>query len=164
METPNRDNYQRLETLADNRASATAVAAVAKRELALFSHDLEPLLYDKDEFISVVQALATRSRMSRIRIVCIDPGASIRVGHRIVGLTQRFSSYMEVRRASHDHAQLAETFLVADEEAVLFRPIATRYEGFADLHAPLEARKYLKQFADIWEKAEPDPEFRRLGI
>lgn len=164
METPNQDSYQRLETLADNRTGAVSVAAIAKRELALFSHDLEPLIYDKDEFITVVQALAARSRMSRIRIVCIDPGASVRAGHRIVGLTQRFSSYMEVRRASRDHAQLAETFLVADEEAVLFRPIATRYEGFADLHAPLEARKYLRQFADIWERAEPDPEFRRLGI
>ena len=164
METPNDDNYQRLETLADNRCGAVAVAAVAKRELALFSHDLEPLLYDKDEFVQIVQSLAARSRMSRIRIVTIDPGASIRAGHRLVAVAQRFSSYMEVRRASKDHSQLAETFLVADEEAVLFRPIATRYEGYADTHAPLEARKFLRQFADIWEMAEPDPEFRRLGI
>jgi hypothetical protein len=164
VETPNQDNYQRLETLADNRAGAVAVATVAKRELALFSHDLEPLLYDKDEFIGVAQALATRSRMSRIRIATIDPGAAIRAGHRLISVAQRFSSYVEVRRASRDHAQLAETFLVADEEAVLFRPIASRYEGYADVRAPLEARKFLKQFADIWEKAEPDPEFRRLGI
>lgn len=164
METPNDGNYQRLETLAENRRGAVAVAAVAKRELALFSHDLEPLLYDKDDFIQTVQALVTRSRMSRIRIVCIDPGASIRAGHRLVAVAQRFSSYMEVRRACKDHSQLTETFLVADEEAVLFRPIASRYEGYADVHAPLEARKFLKQFNDIWEKAEPDPEFRRLGI
>lgn len=164
METPNDEHYKRLETLADNRQAAVAVAAVAKRELALFSHDLELLIYDRDDFVKVVQALATRSRMSRIRIVCIDPGASVRAGHRLIAVAQRFSSYMEVRRASKDHVQLPETFLVADEEAVLFRPIATRPEGYADTHAPLEARKFLKQFSDIWEKAEPDPEFRRLGI
>lgn len=164
METPNDTTYQRLDSLAANREAAVAVAAVAKRELALFSHDLEPLLYDKDDFVKTVQALAARSRMSRIRVVCIDPGASVRAGHRLISVAQRFSSYMEVRRASKDHAQLAETFLVADEEAVLYRPIATRYEGFADLHAPMQARLYLKQFADIWEKAEPDPEFRRLGL
>ncbi|HSN17485.1 MAG TPA: hypothetical protein VLV87_04685 [Gammaproteobacteria bacterium] len=164
METPNDEHYQRLETLADNRQAAVAVAAAAARELALFSRDLEPLLYDKDEFVRVVQALATRSRMSRVRIVCIDPGASVRAGHRLIAVAQRFSSYVEVRRAAKDHSQLAETFLVADEEAVLFRPIASRYEGYSDLHAPLEARKFLKQFAEIWEIAEPDPEFRRLGI
>lgn len=164
METPKDDNYRRLETLADNREAAVAVAAVAKRELALFSHDLEPLLYDKDEFIKTVQALATRSRMSRIRIVSIDPGAAIRAGHRLVALAQRFSSYIEVRRAARDHASLAETWLVADSEALLFRPVATRYEGYADLHASFEARQHLKTFDEIWEKAEPDPEFRRLGI
>ena len=164
METPKQDSYRRLQTLADNRAGAVAVAAVAKRELVLFSHDLEPLLYDKEDFLKVVQALATRSRMSRIRIVCKDPGASIRAGHRLIAMAQRFSSYMEVRRASKDHEQLTEAFLVADEEAVLHRTVATAYEGFADTHSPMEARKFLRQFTDIWEKAEPDPEFRRLGI
>jgi hypothetical protein len=164
METPRDDHYKRLETLADNREAAVAVAVAAKRDLALFSHDLEPLIYDKDEFIKAVQSLATRSRMSRIRIVSIDPGASVRAGHRIISLVQRFSSYMEVRRASRDHALLAITFMVADEEAVLYRPIASQYEGYADLQTPLEARGLLRQFDDIWEKAEPDPEFRRLGI
>src|ERR1700749_4139514 len=134
MEPPNDEHYERLDTLAANREAAVAVVAAAKRELALFSHDLEPLLYDKDDFIKVVQALAARSRMSRVRIVCIDPGASVRAGHRLIAVAQRFSSYVEVRRASKDHAQLAETFLVADEEAVLFRPIASRYEGYADAH------------------------------
>lgn len=164
METAADGHHRRLESLTENRAAAVAVAAVAKRELALFSHDLEPLLYDKEDFLKVVQALATRSRMSRIRIVCKDPGASIRAGHRLIAMAQRFSSYMEVRRASKDHEQLTETFLVADEEAILYRPVATGYEGYADTHSPMEARKFLRQFSDIWDKAEPDPEFRRLGI
>ncbi len=164
METPRSDTYKRLETLTDNREASVAVAAVATRGLALFSRDLEPLLYDKEEFIKVVQALAARSRMSRIRVVSIDPGASIRAGHRLMNLAQRFSSYIEVRRAAHDHAALAETYLIADETALLFRPISTRYEGYADVHAPLEARLHLRDFEGIWEKAEPDPEFRRLGI
>jgi len=164
METPGQDGHRRLATLSDNRAAAVSVAAVAKRELVLFSHDLEPLLYDTEDFLKIVQALATRSRMSRIRIVCKDPGPSIRAGHRLIAMAQRFSSYMEVRRASRDHEQLTETFLVADEEAVLYRPLATAYDGYADTRSPMEARKFLRQFTEIWEKAEPDPEFRRLGI
>lgn len=158
------EHHRRLDSLSSGRTGAVAVAQMAKRELALFSHDLEPLLYDRDDFLKAVQAVATRSRMSRIRIVCKDPGPAVRAGHRLVALAQRFSSYIEVRRASRDHEQLAETFLVADEEAVMFRPLATRYEGYADTHAPMEARQFLKQFDEIWEKAEPDPEFRRLGI
>lgn len=164
METPEKEDYRRLETLADNRSAAVEVARVAKRELALFSRDLEPSLYDHEDFTSAVQALATRSRMSRIRIVSIDPGAAVRAGHRLVALAQRFSSYIEVRRAARDHAEMAETFLVADEAGVLYRPISSRYEGYAGVHLPMQARQCLKTFEGIWNLAEPDVEFRRLGI
>lgn len=164
METTGNETYRILKSLADNRDASVAVAAVAKRELALFSRDLEPLLYDQQEFINVVQALATRSRMSRIRVACIDPGASVRAGHRIIALAQRFSSYIEVRRASRDHENLTDTFLVADDTALLYRPLCTRYEGYADLRSPMEAREKLRVFEEIWQQAEPDPEFRRLGI
>lgn len=164
METEGNETYRVLNSLADNRDASVAVAALAKRELALFSRDLESLLYDRLEFIGVVQALATRSRMSRIRIACIDPGPSVRAGHRLVALAQRFSSYIEVRRASKDHENLTDTFLVADDLALLYRPLCTRYEGYADLHAPMQAREKLRIFEDIWQQAEPDPEFRRLGI
>jgi hypothetical protein len=164
MQSAENEAYRVLKSLADNREASVAVAAVAKRELVLFSRDLEAILYDRQEFISVVQALATRSRMSRIRIVAADPGPSIRAGHRLVALVQRFSSYMEVRRASKDHAELMETYLVADDQALLFRPLGIRYEGYADTHAPLEARQKLRAFEDIWQQAEPDPEFRCLGI
>ena len=164
MQTGQSETYKVLKSLADNRETSVAVAALAKRELVLFSRDLEPLLYDRQEFISAVQALATRSRMSRIRVVCIDPGPSVRAGHRLIAVAQRFSSYIEVRRASRDHAERADTFLVADDEALLYRPLATRYEGYADMHAPLEARERLRAFEEIWQQGEPDPEFRRLGI
>lgn len=164
METGKSETYGILKSLADNRQASVAVASLAKRELVLFSRDLEPLLYDQQGFIEVVQALATRSRMSRIRIVSIDPGPAIRAGHRLVHLVQRFSSYMEARRASRDHQELIDTFLVADDVALLYRPLVTRYEGYYDVHAPMEARQKLRVFEDIWQQAEPDPEFRRLGI
>lgn len=164
MESVEKAGFRRLSSLQENREAAAAVAAVAKRELALFTPDLEPLLYDQQEFLDVVRALATRSRFSRIRVVCLDSGPSVRAHHRFIGLAQRFSSYIEVRRASHDHASLTDTHLVADETALLYRPLYSRYEGYVDLQAPMEARQRLKGFEDIWQQAEPDPEFRRLGI
>lgn len=164
MNTSESASFRRLESLRDNREAAVDVAASARRELALFSRDLEPLLYDTDPFLKVLQALATRSRMSRIRVVSIDPGPAIRAGHRLVALAQRFSSYIEIRRASRYDAERPESYLLADDTGLLYRPVATRYEGYADTDAPSEARLRLKEFSGIWETAEPDPEFRRLGI
>lgn len=164
MESEEKESFRRLTSLRDNREAAIAVAGLAKRELALFTPDLEPLLYDQEEFLGVVRTLATRSRFSRIRVVCLDSGPSVRAHHRFIALAQRFSSYIEVRRASADHAGLTDTYLVADDTALLYRPLSSRYEGYADLNAPMEARQHLRGFEDIWQQAEPDPEFRRLGI
>ncbi|MGE5624276.1 MAG: DUF6879 family protein [Bacillota bacterium] len=164
METNESSTFRRVANLRDNREAAAAVAAAAKRELVLFTRDLDPLIYDEEPFIKSVQVLVTRSRMSRIRVVSIDPGPAIRNGHRLIELAQRFSSYIEIRRASREHGDLPETFLVADDTALLYRPVATQYEGYVDLHAPAAARQCLKTFAGVWEDAEPDPEFRRLGI
>lgn len=164
MEPTEKESFRRLTSLRENREAAVAVAVLAKRELALFTPDLEPLLYDQEEFLGVVRSLATRSRFSRIRVVCLDSGPSVRAHHRFIALTQRFSSYIEVRRASRDHAGLTETYLVADETALLYRPLFSRYEGYADLNAPMEARQRLRGFEDIWQQAETDPEFRQLGI
>ena len=89
VEYEGQETHRVLKSLADNRDASVAVAAMAKRELVLFSRDLEPLLY---------------------------------------------------------------------------RPLCSRYEGYADLRAPLQSREKLRIFEEIWQQAEPDPEFRRLGI
>src|SRR5579872_3653560 len=146
MESDKKESFRRLSSLGENREAAVAVAALAKRELALFTPDLEPLLYDQEEFLGVVRTLATRSRFSRIRVVCLDSGPSVRAQHRFIGLAQRFSSYIEVRRASRDHAGATDTYLVADETALLYRPLYSRYEGYADLNAPMESRQRLRAF------------------
>jgi|SRR5215469_15098230 len=164
MEASESTTFRRLTSLGDNREAAVDVAVAAKRELVLFTRDLDPLIYDEEPFLKAVQALATRSRLSRIRVVSIDPGPAIRAGHRLIILAQRFSSFIEIRRASREHTDMPETFLVADDAALLYRPVATQYEGYVDLAAPPAARQCLKSFAGVWEEAEPDAEFRQLGI
>lgn len=156
--------YRELTSSEDNRQAAVQLAGQARRSLAIFSRDLDPSIYNTQEFISAVQQLALRSRYSRIRIVVIDPVPAIKDGHRLIELTRRLSSYLEIRRPSEDHAKLAEAYLISDDTGLLYRPIASRYEGYADPHIPFEARNRLQQFDDLWESAEPEPEFRRLGL
>src|SRR5574337_1362947 len=156
--------YRILAPSGDWRQAALQLAVQARRSLALFSRDLEPAIYDTAEFVAGVQQLALRSRYSRIRMVVIDPQLAVSDGHRLIELTRRLSSYMEIRRPAEDHAKLAEAFLISDDIGLMFRPLASRFEGFADTHDPFEARNRLRQFDEIWESAEPEPEFRRLGL
>lgn len=156
--------YRQLATSEDNRQAALQLVTQARRSLAIFSRDLEPAIYNTADFVTAVQQLALRSRYSRIRMVVIDPLPAVTDGHRLIELTRRLSSYMEIRRPSEDHAKLAEAFLITDDTGLLYRPLAARYEGFADPDNPFEASTRLRRFDEIWETAEPEPEFRRLGL
>lgn len=153
-----------LVSAGDCRDAALELIRGTRRTLALFTRDLEPAIFGTVEFATAVQRLALRSRFTHIRIVVIDPAAAIREGHRLVELARRLSSFIEFRRPGPDHASLAHTFLVTDETGIMYRPLSSRYEGFADTYNPPEARKYLKHFAEIWSQAEPEQEFRRLGL
>lgn len=164
MNEQNPDTRRGLETVADNRDAALAVAREARRSLVLLSWDLEPPIYATPDFLDTVRALATSSRFARIRILVQDPTRVIRQGHRLVELARRLSSFIEIRRPHPEHRDLPESFLVADERAVLYRTLASRPEGVVDLHDPVLARDKLRLFDSLWEKAETEPELRRLGI
>ena len=156
--------YRELSSSEDNRQAAVQLATQARRSLAMFSRDLEPVIYNTKDFIGAVQQLALRSRYSRIRIVVTDPMPAIKDGHRLIELTRRLSSFLEIRRPSENHAKLPDAYLISDDAGILYRPLASRYEGFADPYMPLEARNRLHQFDEIWEAAEPEPEFRRMSL
>lgn len=162
----NDESKTRLELVSadDCRSAALQLLTTTRRSLALFTRDLEPAIFGTVEFATALQRLALRSRFSHIRIVVIDPATAIRDGHRLVALARRLTSFIEFRRPGQDHANLAETFLVTDETGVLYRPLSSRYEGFTDTDNGFEARRYLKRFSEIWSQAEPEQEFRRLGL
>ena len=149
---------------AANARAAVRVAALARRSLALFTRDLEPQLYNEELFLAEVRRIAISGRYARVRVLVQDSARAVREGHRLVELARRLSSFIEIRKPHADHASLIETFLVADERALLYRKEADRFEGYADLDAPAEARRLLRTFDEIWGRATPDPELRRLGL
>ncbi|MGA9855920.1 MAG: hypothetical protein WBR29_11665 [Gammaproteobacteria bacterium] len=156
--------YRVLNSSDENRDAALELARGAHINLVLFSRDLEPVIYDNRDFVTAVQQLALRSRYSHVRILVIDPTAAIKDGHRLIELGRRLSSFIEFRRPPQEQSQRSDSFLVIDETGLLYRPLASRYEGFADPDNAFEARLHLREFDAIWEQSEPESEFRRLGL
>lgn len=156
--------WRELSTAADNRRAALEIAKLARRQLAIFSHDLEPQVLDTPEMLAAVKQLALSGSQARVRILLIDSGRAIRDGHRLVGLARRLSSYIEIRKPHRDYLGLAEAFMVADEKGLLLRTLATRWEGIVDPNDPMQARDRLKLFDEIWQRSHSDPETRQLRI
>lgn len=158
------DEELRLESSMHNRVAALALAQQAKRTLHIFTRDLDPPVYDQQPLIQALTALATRSRYSRILILAQNTEHAVKDGHRLVELSRRLSSFVELRKPHSDFHEYNQAFLIADEIGLLRRPIADRYNGTLNFKAPLASREYVEFFNQVWERSEADPNLRQLYI
>lgn len=161
---PPRQEQQRLRTVAQNRDAALTVARAARRDIAIFSYDLEPELYDTPEFAAELKRLALSSRFARIRILVQDPARAVKEGHRLVTLAQYLSSFVKIRVPNPDDHNLVEAFLLADEQAALYRTVHDRWEAVLETGGSRLARLKLRLFDGLWLRSDEHPDLRRMII
>ena len=146
------------------RQAAIEVVREAKRKVSIFTHDLEPGIYDNPEFLEIVKRLVLSQTYARIRVLIADPSRAIKTGNNFVHLGRRLNTYIECRHVREDLRTHAEAFCIADQTALVYRLQAGRWEGIADTHEPAVAKLYSTMFDEIWLASEVTTEFRQLGI
>ncbi len=153
-----------LTTSDEVREAAAAVAASAQRSLAIFTHDLEPQIYDQDLFLEPIKHLVLGKSYARVRVLLVDPSRAIKDGNRFVNMARRLSSYIEFRNVQDAYRDNPSAFCIADENALMYRLQASRWDGIVDMQDASIARKYLTFFDEIWHASEVEPEIRELRI
>jgi hypothetical protein len=153
-----------ISTQDEMRRAVIDVAHEAKRKLSIYTHDLEPGIYDDLDFLEVVKHLVLSQAYARIRVLIADPTRAIKNGNAFVHLGRRLNSYIEFRHVREDLRTHAESFCIADEHALVYRLQASRWEGIADTFEPAVSKLYRKMFDEIWLDSEVEIEFRQLGI
>ena len=146
------------------RLAVIDVAGEARRKLSIYTHDLEPGIYDDPDFLEVVKHLVLSQTYARIRVLIADPTRAIKNGNNFVYLGRRLNTYIEFRNVREDLRTHPESFCIADETALVYRLDASRWEGIADTYEPAVARMYGKMFDEIWQASDVEIEFRQLGI
>lgn len=156
---------QAIDSEAQVRDLSIAVIARARRELRIFTRDLEAALYAHPELLDALRVFATSSRGPMIRILVIEPERLRGDGHGLLPLAQRLSSVFALRTPTDpEDRQAVDGYLVADENAYVHRPLATRFEGSACLDGPARARQLTQAFDRRWERTRELTELRALGI
>ena len=153
-----------ISTQEEMRQAAIEVVSEASRRVSIFTHDLEPGIYDNSEFLEIVKKLVLSQTYARIRVLIADPARAVKNGNNFVHLGRRLNTYIEFRHVREDLRTHAEAFCIADETALVYRLQASRWEGIADTHEPAVAKLYGKMFDEIWLASEVEMEFRQLGI
>jgi hypothetical protein len=155
---------QVLTNVADVRAAVIQVTGVANRTLSILTHDLEPDVYDHDDFLETLKKFILARTFARVRVLIVEPERAVLSASRFVAMGRRLNSYIEFRRLTPDLGTHPEAFCIADEQALVYRARAESWEGMSDTYEPAVARMYLTKFDTLWNACEIEPEVRRLQI
>ncbi len=161
-----RENSKRwvISTREETREAVIAIAKEATRKVSIFTHDLEPGIYDDPDFLEIIKRLVLSQTYARIRVLIADPIRAIKNGNNFVHLGRRLNTYIEFRHVREDLRTHGEAFCIADEKALLYRLQAGRWEGIADTYEPAVAKLYGTMFDQLWLDSEVEMEFRQLRI
>jgi predicted GNAT family N-acyltransferase len=155
---------RRLRELELRRHAVARMLSQTRTELLILTADLEPSLYDQAPVIAAARRLAVdRAGHEPVRILLDDPETPIKRGHRIIELSRRFSSSIQIRCPPED--QLGnEPYLLADGLGCARRRAGTRDELAVDFHDPAHARQMRRTFERLWERSGAHPGLRRLFL
>jgi len=156
------DRLLQLEKRADNIQVTNHMAKQCQRSLNIISRTLDPVVFDTEEFVDAVKYLALRHRRAQIQIIVFEPDVIIKRGHRLLELSGKLSSFIELRKAHYSFDAYNECLMLADAAGYVHRKNGERYEGSSNFKDRRQARILLKLFAEMWDLATPDPDLRKI--
>ena len=137
----------------------------ARRDIRIFSRDLDPVLYSQPAVIDAFRRFATAGRGGVVQVIVLDPAAVQGQGHPLLGLAQRLTSVFQFRTPVEDvDLQYPSAFLANDRDGYLFRQLGSRWDGDWSPTHPARTRQLAEHFGRVWERSRACTEFRALGI
>ncbi len=146
------------------RSAVSRAVATANRTLSILTPDLEPLIYDHDEFLEPLKRFILARTFARVRVLIVNPNQAMKDGNRFVTMGRRLNSYIDFRHVKPPLSKRGDAFCIADDHALIYRARATSWDGLADMHAPALARRYLDEFDELWHACELEPELRQMML
>jgi len=161
----NRPHFVAIESLPQAIDVSARLIAGARREILIFSRDLDQTILATPPVLDALRGYATAGVGAVLRILLLDASAPPQQTHPWLSLAQRLPSAFAFRAVEEPtDAQYPSAFLVSDRGGVYFRSIGSRVEGEACDAAPARARQLRELFGRMWENARPCSEFRALEI
>lgn len=144
-------------------AALLAVAHGARRQLRLYSRELDPGLLDAPAAITALRRWATAGGTTQVLLQ--DIAAPQRALAPLIGLAQRLPSAFEFRLVEEPVDRgYPSAYAVNDTGGWYFRPLGHRFDGEVRIDGAARARQLQAAFDPVWERARGVTEFRALGI
>jgi predicted GNAT family N-acyltransferase len=156
---------EEYEGLEGTRKAVRTLANAARRELVVYTRDLEPAVFADPAIVDAFKAFAVARRGGTVRILLQDPAVAQRQPHPLVALAQRLPSTFILRTPQDaEELQYPSVYVANDADGYLFRLLGSRHEGDWSPALPGRNRQLLEQFQRSWERARPCTELRSLAL
>lgn len=154
-----------FDTLAEVASASVTLVQAARRDIWLYTRDLEHDLYAQPAMVEAFRAYATSGRAGTVHILIQEPQNAQGAGHPLLALAQRLPSVFLFRSPSDPvDLQYPSAFLVNDRDGYLFRQLGSRWEGDWSPNQPARAKQLQEHFMRVWERSRACTELRALGI
>ncbi|UXI70400.1 GNAT family N-acetyltransferase [Tahibacter amnicola] len=138
---------------------------LAKREICLYSRDLDAPLLNSEAVLAAIKRIATAGRSASVRIIVQAPSIPLRDGHRLLHLAHRLPSVIQFRTpVAEEDLHYPSAFLLNDRRGYYFRVLGSRFEGEAHTYSPGRHAQLQEYFNQVWERSAPSEELRQLSL
>lgn len=156
---------ERLDSLESAVAATLQLIEQSRRQLCIYSRDLEFAVYGQKPIVEALKQFALRNRNAEVQIIIQEPASLHSSGHPVLELAQKLTSYFLLRTPMEsEDLQYMSAFLASDREGYLFRLQSNRYEGHWSPNLPAQNRQLREEFERVWQRSRPCTEFRALGL
>jgi len=153
-----------LDSRADNYQVFLQMIEQSNNCIDIFSLQLDHKLYDTAEIMAQLQRLIRHNPHACIRLLLRNPRHLVSHGHRIIELSRRLTSFIEIRQLAETFDQHIECFSLFDQRGIIYRSNAEQFEGWFSFNAPVRVKSETEFFNEAWNASSPSHEARRLYI
>ena len=158
------DELVEVTTSEEHRTAAIMMLQQAHHSIDIVSRELDPLVYDTPQFAEAARHLILTGVRPRIRVIVSSPETIVRRGHRLVETAMNLTSFFDLRKAGEEHKNFNISLFVVDATGYIRRLSSERYEGTLNFNDRRESQLLMNEFEEMWAKAVPDINLRRLSL
>jgi predicted GNAT family N-acyltransferase len=154
-----------FQNLEDAVSATLQLIGKARRQICIYSTDLEHVLYGRADVVDALKQFAIHSQGGNVLIIVQDTLSARSQPHPLIDLAQRLPSAFSLRTpVEADDLQYPSAYLINDREGYLFRQQSSLYRGVWSPVMPSRNRQLSEEFERVWQRCRPCAEFRALGL
>ena len=157
-----------LDGLDDSRCALLELLDGMRRTLIWYTPLVRSELYNDPDVLAAIRNRIVSQ--PKIRFHLLLPPARLWRSDcpGLVRLSERLTTALILRTPNReeipDQSELGQSFAIADEQALLRFSDPRRLLGTYESRPSERMKELLELFRMLWDRAQPDPELRRLGI